>query len=87
MEISMEIPTSTSLMVNSTAFQPQYLQRTSSRICVLGGSISLQQRGYRPNLAEALRRRGVAPGLSRYRRYLWVNPTNGWKMSWDNPSH
>ena len=31
----------------------------SARICVLGGSISLQQRGYRPNLVRALQRRGV----------------------------
>lgn len=48
-------------------FQPEALRplipclkARKCRICVLGGSISLQQRGYRPNLAEALRRRGVA---------------------------
>ncbi|OLP94314.1 hypothetical protein AK812_SmicGene23690 [Symbiodinium microadriaticum] len=36
------------------------LKRRRCSICVLGGSISLQARGYRPNLVRALERRGVA---------------------------
>eukprot|EP00434_Breviolum_minutum_P008345 symbB.v1.2.007364.t1/scaffold451.1/size378644/10 len=35
------------------------LKKRQCKICVLGGSISLQQRGYRPNLVRALQRRGV----------------------------
>lgn len=47
-------------------FQPSGLQpvvgalkRRRLKLSVLGGSISLQQRGYRVHLVEALRRRGV----------------------------
>ncbi|CAE7732060.1 unnamed protein product [Symbiodinium sp. CCMP2592] len=36
------------------------LKRRRCSICVLGGSISLQARGYRPHLVRALERRGVA---------------------------
>lgn len=35
------------------------LKQRRCRLCVLGGSISLQARGYRPNLVQALERRGV----------------------------
>eukprot|EP00930_Biecheleria_cincta_P082639 TRINITY_DN72340_c0_g1_i1.p1 TRINITY_DN72340_c0_g1~~TRINITY_DN72340_c0_g1_i1.p1 ORF type:complete len:647 (+),score=87.82 TRINITY_DN72340_c0_g1_i1:99-2039(+) len=35
------------------------LKQRRCRLCVLGGSISLQGRGYRPNLVQALERRGV----------------------------
>ena len=41
-------------------FLPSYVWTSRCwRICVLGGSISLQQRGYRPCLVQALERRGV----------------------------
>ena len=36
------------------------LKRRRCSLCVLGGSISLQARGYRPHLVRALERRGVA---------------------------
>lgn len=48
----------------------------SARICVLGGSISLQQRGYRPNLVRALQRRGV---VSWRNVFEWTGAGDIWK--------
>ncbi|CAJ1448212.1 unnamed protein product [Effrenium voratum] len=36
------------------------LKQRRCKVCVLGGSISLQSRGYRPHFVQALERRGVA---------------------------
>lgn len=42
----------------------------------MGGSISLQQRGYRPNLVRALQRRGV---VSWRNVFEWTGAGDIWK--------